>query len=325
MIVLVPRIWLERFWASLSIIVLILLGIVSLSFSMENVDGLNITNETVIARVNVSNTFPNLYLVRITSPLDINNNIDLTAGNTTTLLCNGTFQDANGFDDVTKVNATLYFDNVGSNASDNNMTHYSNSSCGTCPAVPGSGNQNGTCSCQFAVQYYANYGNWRCNMTVTDTGLLESTYNSTTFFMNEVVGIDLYNLTIDYGPLSVTSTSQNIPENVSNVGNVPINITVRGYGGTNETEGINVTMICETGANITFGNQRYSTVNSTAFDDMRNLTNQTTMVPALTIPTRTNGTTAGNSTNTTFWKLRIPIGPSGICNGTIIFGARDGR
>ena len=293
------------------------------SLTTDSVLGVNVTNATVIARVNVSNTEPDLYRVKIDSPLDANRNIDLTANTATTVICNGSVQDINGFDDIKNVSATFYDIAVASNESDDKNTHYSNISCGPCSLVAGTNNQNGTCLCQFAVQYFANPTNWQCNMTVNDSGGVVISQNSTFYAVNEVLGISVENSVLEYGNLSVTQVSNYRRENVTNGGNIPINITVRGFGGGDESIGQNLSMICESGTNITFGNQRFYPGNNTAFADMYNLTNQTRQVFNLTIPQRTVDTGLGNSSNATFWRLQIPIGSSGVCNGTILFGAID--
>lgn len=298
--------------------------ITGISITTNSVLGSNISNVTLFAKVNISNAQPTLYEVRIEDPIDINNRIDLSAGNSTTITCNGTFQDGDGYDDIAIVNATLYYTNGPSGNVDDNNTFYTNTSCGTCQVIPGSSNLNGTCLCKFAVQYYANSGNWRCNMTVTDSWGVESSQNSSDdYYINEVLGIGVENLTLDYGAVSVLQVSSEIRNNITNLGNVPINITLRGYAGVNETEGINYTMFCAEGNNITFGYQRYSLYENQAFIDMINLTNQTRPIEDLTVPQRTTEGTYGNSTNSTFWRLEIPIGSAGVCNGTIIFGAID--
>lgn len=298
-------------------VILVFLGV---SFTTDSVIGVNVTNATVIARVNVSNTEPYLYKVKIDSPPQP---IDLTANGVTIILCNGSAQDTNGYGDIKNVSATFYDITVASNAADDGNTHYSNISCGPCSAVEGTNNQNGSCLCQFAVKYYANSGTWQCNMTINDSGGLISSENSSFVTINEVLGINVESTILDYGNLSVTQISNYIRENITNGGNVPINVTARGFGGDNESIGENLSMICEAGSNITFGNQRFYPGNNTVFEDMYNLTNQTRQIFNLTIPKRITNAGFGNSSNSTFWKLQVPIGASGVCNGTIIFGAID--
>jgi hypothetical protein len=300
------------------ILLVLSFGFLGLTIEGSDVLGLNISNQTVTARVNVTNTEPNLYKVVLTeSPIDLN------ANGAKTVTCNGSFQDTNGYDDIDNVTATLFYEGTLSNAQDDNNTHYSNISCGPCDVVPNTGNQNGSCLCNFAVQYYANPGRWQCNMTINDSGGIVKSENTTFYTVNEVLGISVESNILDYGNMSVTQVSRPTRENVTNGGNIPINITLRGYGGDDEEIGRNYTMLCDFGANISFGFQRYTFDNSTAFGDMHNLTNQTRQFPGLTIPRRMNSTNFANSTNQTFWKLQIPSGVAGICNGTIIFGARD--
>lgn len=324
MIIKIKRKRLKQAGFALVSTLIVVAAMLGVSITTENVFASNTTNQTVIARVNVSNTEPILYKVEITSPTQP---IDLTPGGATVVTCNGSVQDINNFDDITSVNATFYQSTVASDTADDNNTHYSNSSClvggQTCSAIEGSNNQNGSCLCNFPVQYYANNGSWQCNMTVIDSGDLKSTENSSFVKVNEVLGIDVETLSLDYGNLSVSQISDPVRENVTNIGNIPINVTIRGYGGNNESIGQNVTMMCESGTNITFNNQRFDVNNNSqnVFADMINLTNQTRQIADLTIPKRTESAGFGNSSNSTFWRLQIPLGASGVCNGTIIFGA----
>jgi hypothetical protein len=322
-----PLVSLRQFVKEKPYIIIALIIIMIMAITPQTSD-ITAYNQTVIARVNVTNSGPNLYRVEITSPLVP---IDLTAGGVTIVVCNGTFRDINGYDDIIDVNATFYQNTFASDATDDGNNHYSNTSClvggNTCTAIPDSNNLNGSCICQFAVQYYANNGTWQCNMTITDDGGIESSENSSFVTINEVLGIDVETTTLDFGNLSVSQTSDPTRQNVTNVGNVPINITVRGYGGDNETIGQNVSMICDSSAgalaNITFDYMRLDTINSTDYADMINITNQTKQIADLTIPKRTTNSSYGNSSNSTFWRLKIPPEAGGICNGTIIFGAID--
>jgi hypothetical protein len=316
----------EKFLFSLAGVSVLASMLVGLSFTSNTVIGAstNVTNQTVLGRVNISNNAPSLSKVVLSNNDSIAQTVDLIANDVTNVICNGTFSDSNGFDDVVNVSAVIYDVSAGSGAADDNNNHYTNGTCGTCTLIPNSNNENGTCICQFAVQYYANPANWQCNMTINDTASIGSILNSSVVGMNEVLGIDVETAVLDFGNLSVLQISDPRRENVTNTGNIPLNVTVRGYGGDNESVGENLTMICESGANITFGNERYYHGNNTPFSQMFNLTNQTRPFVNLTIPKRTNEASFGNSSNSTYWQLRIPAGASGVCNGTIIFGAVDG-
>jgi len=314
----------------ISLSIILLFG--GISLTAPNVLAGNTTNQTVITKVNVTNTEPNLYRVSFVGPFDSLGNIDLEAGNTTTIICNGSYSDPNGFEDIDFVNATFFRTTANHGDVDDNNTHYTNSTClvsGQECLQAGNSVSNGSCTCQFVVQYFADPGNWICNMSVADSGgggdPLADSENSSFLNVNEIVGIEVENAIINFGNISASTNSVNIRQNVTNVGNVDINVTVRGYGGDNESTGINLSMICDTNAisNISFGNMRFHTRNNSDFATMFNITNQTAQIQNLTIPQRTQDFRLGNSSNATWWQLRVPLGAGGICNGSIIFSAFD--
>ena len=93
----------ERIISSFIVILMLAALFVGVSFTADNVIGTNVSNVSVLAKVNISNTEPTLYLVRV-----MNTPIDLTANSAATVMCNGSFTDSNGFDDIKNVTATLY-------------------------------------------------------------------------------------------------------------------------------------------------------------------------------------------------------------------------
>ena len=311
----------------LSLGILLTIGALFLGVPMitTNVMGANITNATTIAKVYVWNTEPNITRVFVSPTL-----IDLTAGNTTTVNCTGYVWDYNSWSDITNVSATFYDVTYGDGTAADNNYRYINNSCANCTSADGSGT-NASCSCQFAVWYYANDGTWQCNMTVIDSGgnaterfyYFNDSEISSTVTINTVLGINAPN-EIDYGNLSVTETSNDIPTNISNWGNVPINISTRGWGGTEDYSDAyaNISMICDYG-NISIGYERYNITNGSSYDSMTNLTSEFAGIPNFTLPIRTNDINYGNDTNTTYWKIQIPLTIGGYCNGTIQFSATD--
>ena len=318
MIIKIKRRFVDYFLAFSYLLFFLIVTIVSISFDSTDVIGANISNQSVVARVNVTGTEPYLYRVYF----DTVTPIDLGASSVTIVTCNGSFFDLNGFEDVKNVTGIFYENKSGVFATDDANSHYTNFSCGNCTVIPNSGGNNGTCSCQFPVQYFANPGLWQCNMTINDSTGFISSANSTYAEVHEVLGISVRSQVLDYGNLSVSQVSPYVQQNITNGGNMPINISVRGFGGDVESVGTNLSMICEFGGNISNGYQRYSNTNQTAYDLMTNLTNQSRQLN-LTLPQRTDDLSTDNSTNTSFWKLQVPFGVGGICNGTIIFKAID--
>ncbi|MBR9705774.1 hypothetical protein GOV14_01945 [Candidatus Pacearchaeota archaeon] len=242
--------------------------------------------------------------------------IDLNAGDNITLLCNATITDYNKNTDIKFVNATFYQQSIGSIAGDDNNNHYSNSSCTNISSSLYERNY----TCGFQITYYANNGTWECNFTATDES---NTTNSTdlTTLINELLAIDISPNIIEYGNLKASNITQNHSiVTITNLGNIDFNLTLRGFGGDNESIGQNVSMLCEDG-NITFdGYHRYYVGYNLTFPNMINLTNRT-IDTNFTLPQRTNDTAISNDTNATYWKLEVPSLIKGMCNGTIVFGA----
>jgi hypothetical protein len=269
-------------------------------------------NDTVITRVNVTNQEPILYDVTITP-----SSIDLTAGSTYLVNCTGLVYDDNGWYDVNVSNATLYDSSEGYATTYDKNYRYFNSSCDCSTEISPT---NASCTCLFSVEYYANNGTWQCNMTATDDFGLVTNRNSSYATINGFIAIDIPISEINYGNLSVTETSSEMRINFSNFGNLPINVSIRGYGGEDSANPSNSSLNCETG-NISLSNERYSLNSGTSFADMLNLSNSSTQFTNLTVPSRTDDNNYGNDTNATFWKLYVESGVSGFCNGTLEFYA----
>ena len=140
--------------------------------------------------------------------------------------------------------------------------------------------------------------------------------NLTTF--NESMMLDFGNM----APGDITANAAEQYVNVTNSGNININLSIGGYG---ITPNDNLSMGCTIG-NISAADLRYNYSDNQAFaTSMFNLTVNALprSIPALRIPVRVDDsdTQVKNSTNTTYWKLSIPAGTKGFCNGTVIFSA----
>jgi len=135
---------------------------------------------------------------------------------------------------------------------------------------------------------------------------------------------------IDYGEVGVTENSSLIQANLTNFGNININVSVDGWGGDNETLGKNLSMICRRAtdganlANISIGYEKYSTDQNALFNNMINLSSYQTGVTNFTLYQRLNDSSPkfGYDKNATYWRIYIPPGTTGYCNGTIRFTAR---
>lgn len=285
----------------------LLLFAMCIVFFATNMKGYNFEYRNVTSKVNITNSYPSI------SAISMGPYIDLSAGTTKSVTCNVSAYDFNGYSDIVSVNATLWDNSTSTyNAVDNVLNHYTNSSCSN---ITSSGfYANYTCS--FDIVFYANNGTWICNASIIDQA------NFTNYFSNSSIINPLYALNItpiiDYGNMILGATSNNITANITNFGNMPINISVRGYGGTNPVTGEGYAMICESG-NITIENERFSANPLDDWNAKIPLNSTLKNITGLTVPKSTGGT----SWNTTYWQLYVnqTNNPWGLCNGTVEFTA----
>jgi len=279
-------------------------------------------NVTAITKLNVSDYLPRVVGVifddSTSSPAD---EIDLVSASTRSVFCNGTVIDLNGKDDIVAVNATIYWMGNKSSQHDDKNEHYSNHSC----AVLRSGPMNKTFSCGFKMWYFANNGTWFCNMSAWDNATTnpgkKAGYNSSldNAKVNPVFALNVPAV-LNYGELSINQTSPaDVMVNVTNTGNMNIDLKLNGYGGTNLVEN-NLSMKCALG-NITIANERFSQTAAQAFSLMTALSGQHANPyywNAFSLSQRKSELL--NSSKGTYWKIRVPMGGvKGQCNGTVVF------
>lgn len=264
----------------------------------------NYEHVNVTSKVNVTNAAPEILNTYISSPLVLN------AGTTKIVYCNATIRDWNGFGDIDNVNATFYYHLNNSHDPDDNNVHYTN---GSCEAISNDGVYIANYSCSFEVYYYANNGTWRCNISANDSYSYNASNTTSNVTINALYALNVTDV-IDYGDLSVTDTSGNITATVTNFGNVPINVSVLGYG---VTQGDGVGLVCEYGSNISVENQRFSGA-LVSWDDKTLLGTENKDVE-ITIGKQTEPLTP--ITANTYWQLYVPPNPFGLCTGTVRFTA----
>ncbi|MEM2121918.1 MAG: hypothetical protein QXU20_04650 [Candidatus Woesearchaeota archaeon] len=271
-----------------------------------------VNSTTVISRVNVTNVAPSIVSITVNrvgyAP---GTNIDLIPGTVTPVECNGTINDTNGYQDISSVSAVFYDNLVALPTSpDNNETHYTNSSC----ALSAGSGLSKNFHCYFEVLYYANNASWTCNVTAYD---LDGAYNSSTNTtnINILVALNVSNTTIDYGNMAPLETSSSsVIENITNHGNVQIDLTLNGTD-----------MTCPNPfPAIPVGNQHYNvTGTDQSYDLMAALTLAPVTVTAFNLPKR-NDTDALKAIRMTYWRISIPAGLKGVCQGNITFAALVG-
>jgi len=274
----------------------------------------NYENYSVRTTVNVTNSYPEI----INISCNQGQAITLSAGTTKNINCTVQIRDYNGWDDVKSANTTFYYYLNASSDPDDNTVHYTNTSC---VQADNDGLYIVNWTCNFDLWYYANNGTWRANFTVNDSyAATDNEYGNTT--ITALLALNVTNI-IDFGNLAVTETTATpVQANVTNFGNVPINVSVYGFGGEDPVAGAGLAMICAQ-RNITLPNERYDLSSATTYDSMTSVTSSPITIPALKIEKQTVPSTL--MTNSTYWRLHVNLStnPFGVCNGTVIFAAES--
>ncbi|MBI2133961.1 hypothetical protein HYU11_04735 [Candidatus Woesearchaeota archaeon] len=277
------------------------------NWSVSCTDSINKVNGSSVKYIiNITGNFaPAVSQVYAATP------IDLTAGSTKEIECNATVLDSN-LDDLVHANATFYDSSSTYGSPDSNTSHYSNASCLN---ISTNGEMhNFTCKANFL--YYASNDTWKCNITATDNENMTSTAYAN-MSINQLIAIETTSSTVDFGNITVTQVSQMQTINVTNLGNIPVNLSLFGYGGDNQTIYENYSQWCPHGF-IDLDFERFSKEESTPYIQMHNLTT----LPKdsnLTIQKVIDPSNITNTTGTTYWRIKIPAGIGGRCNGTIVF------
>jgi hypothetical protein len=276
--------------------------------------------------MNTPNTAPTVETVFVDDSISVpSGEIDLTPAANTTVWCEGVVSDPEGNATISNVTAE-FFDNTFSFYGDNNDNndHFYNDTC-SLDLGYGTSNQ-GYYNCSFSVKYYSNPGQWNCTVLGTDNESLSS-IGSNVSNINTLLALGLPDL-IDYGEVNATDVSDEKIANVTNYGNVEINLSLSGYG---SVIGDGQAMNCSLGEvqNISIEYERFNLTSSNPgvldYNDFSfNYTNLTTEVRTyeLNLQHRQNDTILGvDAINQTYWRIYVPERVAGNCSGNIVFGA----
>ena len=307
---------------------------ISCHASVSGFDDLSAIDTTVIAmprsgtnyssiesRLNVTNKNPSVSQVNMYRLSNLAQaSIDLTEGTTTTIICNATVEDWNGWSDIAAVNATIYAAGYTPLSPKDNNSLYSTSACTNTYLNITSFMY----SCSLDVWYFANNGSWNCNVTAKDQSNATGTAIDTSPpIFNILAALNVSTTRMDFGnmqPGDITTNALEPAINVTNTGNVNINLSVDGFGA---ADGDGFAMRCTVG-NISLSYLRYNVTQGQSYaTSMWNLTDSKLPlgIPRFTINRRIDDAdyTKRNSTNSTYWKLQVPMGTIGFCNGTVTF------
>ncbi len=241
--------------------------------------------------------------------------VDLESYGEVTVNCSAVVFDWDN--DTLSVNASLYLSTVANPDStlDNN-TIYWNTSC----TQESDQDRQMDFLCTFPVQYYAdNSTQWICNVTVEDD---ENAYHSNLSDFGEIRPLVAIYVPgqLDFGNLAYNDISDDKLANITNAGNRNLTILTEGYG---VSPGDGLAMNCTYG-NIPVSNERYNRTSGADWNtEMVLLTSAPLIMDGLMVEHRFDDLTIEYSTNSTFWKLKIPPLAGGVCTGRILFTAQD--
>jgi hypothetical protein len=274
--------------------------------------GANYRNVSVRTTVNVTQAYPEIINISCNS-----SSLTLNAGTTKQISCLVQIRDYNGGETINNTNMTFYFFQNTSGDPDDNNTHYSNSTCSE--GIADGYLVNWTCA--IGIWYYAVNGSWRANATVKDDYNLTSR-SYANFSISPLYALNVTDV-INFGDMAVGDTTADgdlKQANVTNLGNMRINVSVYAYAGDNETTGAGYAMFCSI-RNITLPNERYTLNITGTYGTMTSITGSAVTVPNLMVEKQTVPTTY--VLNTTYWALHVNAtsNPFGICNGTVVFNA----
>ena len=248
------------------------------------------------------------------------NQIDLFTASNRTVTCRAIVED---FDGIGIKNASAkFFDNVSSSYSetDNGNKHYSNNSC----YINSSYDINQSeVLCDFQVAYYANTSYWNCTLSIMDNNNI-SVNGSSYSFINPLLSIGV-NDSMDFGAVARNYVTGEKTINITNYGNVKINLSLHGYA---REEGDGYAMNCSSFNNISIMYEKYnltasntSIMSLSTFERLYTNLTQNSVVKKFNLDFR-HSDSVNIAINSTYWRIYVPLGISaGSCSGNIVFGA----
>jgi hypothetical protein len=280
--------------------------------------GVGTNNVTVITNLTVGKSAPIITQVSIEQ-----GSVALIPNSQKIVNCSVLIEDYDGEADIQNVTSRFFYPSqVSYGSPDDNNNHYTNESCRI--DLDYGNEYQARAHCLFNVWYYANSGSWNCSVVVSDSiPYVTNASNLTTIQPLLALGLPDF---IYYGTVNATYVSSENISNVTNYGNIPVNLSLSGYG---FRENDNNAMNCTLGAikNISIQNEKYNltlphTGDYTLTQFIVNYTNLSSAptVRSFNLDFRHNDA-VNEAWNHTYWRIYVPLGVAGTCQGNIIFGA----
>ncbi len=288
-------------------------------------------NVTVTTLLSIGNAFPEVLNVTIQNN---ESSITLVLNDTREIFCTGLVRDYNGWEDINHATAVFFHPgNSTYEGTDDNNHHYTNHSCD----IIQDGIYTAIVNCTFDIWYYANPGTttnaWNCTIRVNDS-LNKEALGSGRIAVSQLLGLGVPDF-IDYGEVNASEVSLEVPSDVINYGNVMFNLSLNGYG---FVLGDGNAMNCTLGAigNISIQHEKYNLTNSNpgVIDLAQANANYTNLTSSLVVPAAAikkfmlaprQDDVSNDAIKPVYWRIFVPSGVAGTCQGNIIFGATTAR
>ena len=202
--------------------ILVLLGVfLMLGMTFVSANPNNETDGTVPTTLEV-NTPPQIVDIVLSDESETDQ-IDLMPGESITVWCNATVDDADGWEDVVYAEATVYAELDEGNDSVHLGTVDTESE--ECDIVQGSDDRTAEVSCEFSMNHYAQAGEWQCDFLARDS-VDQEDQNDTTEVVSELLAFGYEDEEMDFGVLGWGEISELVANELSNFGNVPFDLGV---------------------------------------------------------------------------------------------------
>lgn len=309
----------------LYILIILILGLSYFVFAAPTVQQRPMT-------LDIGNQGPNITNVQINDNISGDDSMILTAENTTIIWCGADVFDLDGYPDIYNSwaviwNSDMENDFVNYSSSDDNRWHYTNNSCNITP-VTGTPNVNARLNCTFVVQFFANYSQWNCTITVNDTGsqAVNGTDNAT---MEHLLALDVVNNSIDWGERAVDQDyDADLNVSVENTGNVILDLQLDSYHNASapSPQELNYSFNCSIGY-IAVDQIVFNDTNGGVYAQSTKLSNSSYInVSDFDLHPQTGLVTTSPTNKSTYFGINIPSWPTinGTCTGWMRFEGMDG-
>ncbi len=252
------------------------------------------------------------------SLVSVSDEIDLVAASSREINCTANITELDG-DSIQNVQGRFFYSTYSFETADDNNYHYSNDNCHVDYAFGGANESQVVCS--FYLEYYSDPGSWNCQLRLEDNYSASSNETDSTN-VNELLAIGISDL-LNFGFGELQNVSSEKVANVTNYGNVMVNLSLSGYGAVEED---GLAMDCMEG-NISVDYMKYNLTDSNpgslTLGQFEGAYKNLTAIPKVNVFNLDykKDDFGEDMENSTYWRIYVPSDVAGSCSGSIVFGA----